>query len=135
MERSGVLELELVVVVVRLGSKADFFDDYFHRLGCDFLLLLLLIVQEFLVVDDFADGGISILGDHHQVELVSFGHGLGFARTDDNGFLPFPHQADSRHTNVLVNLVGGFRFTVATSLAGSRRSIVPQRGQVLNLSL
>lgn len=48
--------------------------------------------------------------------------------------MPFPNKANTRHTNVLVNLVGGFRLAVATSLTGSRRSIVPQRVQVLNLS-
>jgi len=127
-----VLELELIVVVVGLRSETDLFDDHFLGLGRDFLLLFLLVVQEFLVVDDFADGRIGVFSDHYQVQLFGFGHRLGFARTDNDGFLPFPHKANTRHTNVLVNLVGGFRLAVATSLTGSRRSIVPQRVQVLN---
>ena len=49
-----MLELEVVVVVVGLGSEADLLDYDLRLVGLQLLGLLFLLVEEFLVVADAA---------------------------------------------------------------------------------
>ena len=46
-EAFRVLEFEVVVVVVGLWTETNFFDFHLHLLGFEFLLALLLLVDEF----------------------------------------------------------------------------------------
>ena len=64
----GVVQLELEVVVVGLGSEADFLDDDFGGLGLLVLHSLLLVEDELLVVHRLADGRIGIGLDLDEVD-------------------------------------------------------------------
>ena len=48
-EADGVVGLELEVVLIGLGSEADFLDDHLCGFRLDVLLFLLLFVEELLV--------------------------------------------------------------------------------------
>ena len=43
----GMLQLELIVMLVGLRAKANFLHFYYHLLGLHFFLALLLLVEEF----------------------------------------------------------------------------------------
>ena len=55
-----MLELEVVVVIVRVRPETDFLDYHLDDLRLDLLSFLFLLVQEFRVVDDPAYGGIGL---------------------------------------------------------------------------
>ena len=63
-----MVELELEVVVVGLGSEADFLDDDFGGLGLLVFHSLLLVEDELLVVHRLADGRIGIGLDFDEVD-------------------------------------------------------------------
>ncbi len=64
------LRLEVVVVVIGLGSESDFL--YHHFCGLRFLLLLafFLLVEELLVVYHAAHRRFRRRADHHQIKLL-----------------------------------------------------------------
>ena len=55
-----MVQLELEVVVVGLGSEADFLDDDLGGLGFLFLQALLLVEDELLLVHGLADRRVGI---------------------------------------------------------------------------
>ena len=63
-----MVQLELEVVVVGLGSEADFLDDDLGGLSLLFLQALLLVENELLVVHRLADGRIGIGLDLDEVD-------------------------------------------------------------------
>ncbi len=100
-----MLQLEVVVVVVGLGSETDLLHNYLCRLGLDFLGLLLLLVEIFLIVENLAYRRLCVGRDFHQVELELFGYLAGFM----NGVYAWCHVvADKTHlacVDVLVDVV------------------------------
>lgn len=121
-EFSGVLELEGVVMVIGLRSKADFLDDNFLCLGGDFLLLLLLVVQELLVVNDFTNRRIGFFSDEYQIQLLLLGAGQGRTRVNDNGFFAVLNQANTRCADFVIDSVGVLFFTSAWAITASAPS-------------
>ena len=65
-----MLELEVIVVVIGLRSKADLLDDDLDALSLLFLLLLLELEDELLIVDDATYWRIDIGRDLHEVKLL-----------------------------------------------------------------
>src|SRR6186713_975634 len=61
---------EVEIVVISIWSKTNFF--YFGRFafGLHFFFLLLLIVQEFIVVNDLTNGRVSSWRNFYQVKLL-----------------------------------------------------------------
>ena len=74
-ELAGVLELEVQIVLVRVGAEADLLHLHRLLLRLQLLLLLLLLVEELLVVDDAADGRVGGGTDLHEVKTEVLGHG------------------------------------------------------------
>lgn len=54
----GVFQLKIEIMVIRVRSESNFLDNDLLLLGLHLLLLLLLVVEEFLVLDDSANGWI-----------------------------------------------------------------------------
>lgn len=114
-EFGGVLDLEFEIMVVRIGPEADFLNDRLRGIGLDFLLFLPLIVQEFVELDDPADRGIGIGGDHDKVLAHRFGpipHLAGwvdarfyrFARCFADFVEVVPYEADVGYADVRIDL-------------------------------
>ena len=59
-ELLGVLELEVVVVLVGLRSESDFLHLNLHLLGLHLLGVLLLLIEEFAVVNETTNRGLGI---------------------------------------------------------------------------
>ena len=55
-----MLQLKLEVMIIRIRSESDFLDNHLLLLRFDFLLLLFLVVQKFLVLRDPAYRWISL---------------------------------------------------------------------------
>ena len=68
-EVHGVLELEVVVVVVGLGTETDLLDGHLRLVGLQLFGLLLLLVEELLVVGNAADGRIRLGRDLDEVQF------------------------------------------------------------------
>ena len=67
-EAQRMVLLELVVVVVRVGTELDLFDLDAVLLLLGLVLLLLLEVGVLAVVDDLGDGGLRGRRDENEVE-------------------------------------------------------------------
>ena len=93
-ELLGVLELELEVVLVRVGAEADFLDDNLRSVGFHLLRFLALLVKVLLVVQNLAYGRIGLGGDFHQVQFLLLRHGQGLGEGVDTLFGDvFPYQS------------------------------------------
>ncbi len=102
----GVLQLEVVVVVVGLRSETYLFNDYLHGLGLDFFGLFLLVVQEFLVIGYARDWGVGVRRYLYEVEFHLVGEP---ERVADGHYFRFfnvvPHDPYLRRRDVFVNLM------------------------------
>ena len=111
-EADGMLELEVVVVVVGLRAETNFFHYYFRSLGFDFLLLFLLLIEVFLIIEDFADGGIGLRRDFNEIELEFFSDSAGLLY----GVYPrgdvVADQSNLASADVLVDVIGVFGVAV-----------------------
>ena len=122
-EALGMFELEVVVVVVRLGPETDLLYNHLGALGLDFLGLLLLLVEVLLVVQDLAHGRVRLGADFHQVEFEFFRYLAGLVNGIDSGGDIVAYQADLSGTDVLVDVVRsllGLMRIAAGSLRGLR---------------
>ena len=104
-EADGVVGLELEVVLVGLGSEADFLDDHLGRLGLDIFLLFLLFVEELLVVHHLAYGRGGLWGDLHKVKAELVGEGEGLAQGDDFRLKILTDDPHGRCRNELIDLM------------------------------
>ena len=73
-----MFELEVVVVVVGLRSEANLLDVHLHLLCLDFLLMLLLLVDELAVVDEPAYRRLCIWRNLYEVNSTLLCHLQGF---------------------------------------------------------
>ena len=55
-----MLQFEVVVVIVGLGSETDLLHLLLHLLGLHFLGTLLLLIEELTIVDETTNRGIGI---------------------------------------------------------------------------
>ena len=56
----GMLQLEIVIVVIGIGAETNLFDHNLHSFGFQLLGFFLLLVKELRIVDDPANGGIGL---------------------------------------------------------------------------
>jgi hypothetical protein len=64
-----VPHLEIEVVIVSVGSEADFLDHRLDRIGLQLLFPLFLLVKKLLVVDDLGNRWLSVRADFYQVKI------------------------------------------------------------------
>ena len=55
-----VLEFEVVIVFVGLWSETNLFDNNFRRVSLDLFLFAFLLIEEFLIIQDAANGWRSV---------------------------------------------------------------------------
>ena len=65
-----MLQLEVVVMIVSLGTESDLLDDDFHALSLLFLLLFLQLEDELLIVYDATYWRVDIGRDLYEVKLL-----------------------------------------------------------------
>ncbi len=78
-EPANMLELRLVIMIIRLGTKLDFLDLDYGLFLLRLLLAFLLLILELTVVHDLANGRISIGCDLNKVQSFFLGYPQGFA--------------------------------------------------------
>ena len=70
----GMLELELEVMLIGVGTEPDLLDDDLRLVGLHLLGLLLLLIQVLLVVQYLADGRIGLRTYLHQIQFKFIRH-------------------------------------------------------------
>ena len=127
-----MLELELEVVLVRVGPEADFLDDNLRSVCLHLLGLLALLVQVLLVVQNLAHRRVCFGADFHQVQFLFLCHGQGLGE-GVNALLGdvLPYQAHLGGGNFTVNPKGVLVLLTGLSLHGllfeARRSRFKRR--------
>lgn len=121
----GVLELELIVVVVGLRTEANLLNDRLDLLGLDFLLLLFLLIEELLVVEDAAYWGIGVGRDFDQIEFLIISHFHGLLNGVDARVLNvITNEANFLHADSVVNPMLSLGLLRSTPLITSVAAIV-----------
>ena len=72
-ELLGMLEFELEIVFIGVGTETDFLDHNLGSIGFHLLGTLALLVEILLVVQNLAHGRIGLATDFHQVKLQFVG--------------------------------------------------------------
>jgi len=107
-ESARLFDLEVDVVPARLGTQANLFYLLLVLLGA-FGLLSFLLILEFAVIHDAADGRPDVGRDFHQIQARLDGQLLRLGRRQDTQHLAFrAHQADRRNANLIVNSMRRF---------------------------
>ena len=103
-ETLGVVELELEIMFVGLGTEANLLDDHLRSVRLLFLRLLFLLIDEFLVVDDLAYGRIGVRSDLHKIQFPFFSHLQRLCKRIDTllGHI-VSHHADTRGGDGIVD--------------------------------
>lgn len=73
-EAAGMLQFKLEVMFVGIRAEAYLLDDYLGRIGLHLFGLLLLLIEIFLIIKDFAYRGIGFVADLHQIKLHILSH-------------------------------------------------------------
>src|SRR5215204_555989 len=99
---------EIKIVVISIWRKTNFF--YFGRFafGLHFLFLLLLIVKEFIVVNDLTYRRISCWRNFHQVKLLVLRHTQCILRIINSHFYIFTYKSYLRYSYKIVDTMFGF---------------------------
>ena len=105
-EFDRMIQLEVEVMVIGVGSEADLLDDDLGRFRLDLLLLLLEFVQEFLVIDHLANRGVGGGTDLHEVQPLRLRDAECFTDVINTGLDVLPNHADDRRLDPLVDVVG-----------------------------
>lgn len=103
----GMTRFEIEIMVVGIGCKTDLFHFGNLGLGLHFLFLLLLIVKEFIIIDDLTNGGIGVGGDLHQVELLFLSNFQGFLSGINAHFHIVAYQTNLGYTDEVIDTVFG----------------------------
>src|SRR5690606_20082778 len=102
-ELDGMLQLELGIMVTGIGTEADFLDHRLLSVRFDLFLFLLLFINELAVINDLANGRVSIWRDLHQIEFQFISQLQCLAR----GIYPLlyivSHQAYLRYPDVFID--------------------------------
>ena len=65
---TSMFELEVVVVVICLGTEADLLDHNLHRIALLLFELFLLLIDKLLVVNHPTNGRIGLCSNFYEVE-------------------------------------------------------------------
>jgi len=110
-EATGLIDLELDVVVAGLRTEPDFLD--LRVVDVCFVLLLLLLIFEFAEIHDSAHGRLLVGGHLDKVETGFPGPGKSLLCGDDAQLGPLCRDhADRRDPDLLIDamlLLDGFR--------------------------
>ena len=115
-ELDGMIALEIEIMIVRLRTHVNLLHRGFGTVGLDFLRLLLLLVEVFLVIHHLAYRRIGLWGNLHQVQLVLVGNGKCLSQGNNLGFEILTHHAHGLGCNVIVDTVLGFFLRARTVL-------------------
>ena len=110
--------LDIIVMLVRAGTKLDFLDFNDVLLFAGLSLALLLLILEFAEVHDLADRRFRIGRDFNQVKpgLLGLGHRAGW-RNNANVFPVCANQANLGAANAVVH--AGARIALRRGVVGS----------------
>jgi hypothetical protein len=111
-ELDGVLDLEVEVVIVGIGTKPDLLHDHLGRFGFSFLFLFLLFVEEFLIIHHLTNGGIGIGYNFYQVELLFLGNFPCFFKWIDIRFNILSNEPYLGSGNIFIDIMLIFLFLV-----------------------
>src|SRR5690606_41173514 len=110
-EANSVFQLEIEVMLAGVTSETNFYDHRLLRIGLDFLLLLLLLVDKLTLVSNPAHWRHSIRRYLHEIKRQLVRNLQCFA----GRIYPLLHiitdKTHLRHTNMLVNAVFWFFFS------------------------
>ena len=98
-----MVQLELEVVVIGLGSEADFLDDDLSGLGFLFLQALFLVKDELLVVHGLTNRRVGIGLDLNKVDTQFLYDSQGLTQWVDVRFYTFTHQTHHRSFHLLID--------------------------------
>src|SRR5882762_10687116 len=102
-EAQHVIPLGFVIVIVHIDAELHFLDHDLLLMLLGFALLLFLLVQEFPVVHDAANGGLSGGRDFNQVQVLFAGHLERFVGRQDPDLVAFViDHADFARANAIV---------------------------------
>ena len=101
-EAFGVLELEVVIVIVGLRTEANLFDFHLHLLGFQLLLLLLLLVEEFRIIDQSTNGGLRIGADLDEIYSLLLCESKSIASLHNGAFGIVLHDTHFAYTDLFV---------------------------------
>ena len=82
-EANEITQLDLIIAIIGVGPKLDFFDLNLFQLQSGLVLLFRLPVFEFAVIHDSAYRGLGGRRDFDQVHFRSFRFGQRFTRRHD----------------------------------------------------
>ena len=114
-----MVQLELEVVVVGLGSEADFLDDDLGGLGLLVFQTFFLVEDELLVVHRLADGRIGIGLNLNEIDTQFLYDSQGISQGIDVGFHTLTYQSHHRGFDFLVDAVVESVLVFVRPLAGS----------------
>jgi hypothetical protein len=114
-----MLQFELEVVLVGVGTKTDLLYLDLGLVGLDFFLLLFLCVEEFPVIDDSAYRGVGFGADFHQIEFQFSGLRQSGAGLQNGRFDVVAHKAHGVDRDFLVDPMGIFLNDPATKAGPS----------------
>ena len=106
-------ELETVVMVVCLRSKADLLERRLDLIGFLLLSLLLLLVKKLLVVQNLTDRRICIGRNLHEIKLLLLRHTASLLDGVDPLLHVVPYDTHLTSMDLLIDTIGVF--IVATS--------------------
>ena len=119
-ELDGMLELEVIVMIVGLGTETDLFDLLLFLIRLCLFLFFLLCVEEFLVIYDAAYRRISRCSDLDEVEVLIIGNFHCLLEGVDTLLYVVANKANLRHTaNLIVDTVRIFFDNTTTTWSGS----------------
>src|SRR5690349_9320223 len=95
-------------MIIGIWSKANFLHLGRLRLRLHFLFLLLLIVEEFVIVDNSANGWICLRRNLNQVKFLFLRHFLRFLCWINSYCYVITNQSHLGYPDVMINSV--FRF-------------------------
>ena len=129
-EATGLVDLELDVVLARLGAEADLLDLRLVNVG--FVLFFLLLILELAEVHDPADGRFLVRGNLDQIKPSLPSASQRLVGGDDSELPTFGgDHADRGNPNLLVDamiLIDGLRLRTPTNCQA-----MPRDGGTVNL--
>ncbi len=115
-----MFELEVIVVIVGLGSEPYFLDFLLFLVCFCFLLFLLLCVEELLIIHDPANGRISRCSNLDEVEILLICDVHSLLEGVDTGLYVVSDETNLRHTtDLVVNTIRILFDNTTTAWSGS----------------
>src|SRR5688572_21130109 len=103
-----MLGFEIEIMIIRIGSKSNFF--YFGRFtfGFHFFFLLLLIVKEFIVINDLAYRRISRWRNLNKIKLLFLRNPQSILGIINSYFYIFSYQPYLRNLDKMIDAMFSF---------------------------